>query len=300
MTAVVTGATGFCGAAMLRYLAGRGAEVIGLGRGDFFATDAAQPSATSLAKRFEKTPLDFVFHLAGTSHTPDLIALHQANVLTTVALFAALRMARQTPVVVLAGSAAEYGPVSPGDLPLQESRAEKPSDSYGVSKLIQTRIGHLAASEGHRVVLSRPFNIVGPGMPRRLAMGNFLAQMAAGQSAGHCEVVTANLQASRDFISIGDAVRAWHGLALNEEAQGKVVNVCSGRPVSVQQLVEWMVAAAPFPVTVRTPAAVPGAPGGEMHYGSVARLQHLLGWTPAPLTAETVRSITLQHLSAHA
>jgi GDP-4-dehydro-6-deoxy-D-mannose reductase len=300
MIAVVTGANGFCGRAMVAYLIALGVEVVSLRRADFYPAGsvATRPCAATIAAHLPSQSIDYVFHLVGQTDSSSTPELFVTNVLTATALFEALRATRQNPVVVLTGSAAEYGMITPADLPLYESRPENPVDSYGMSKTIQTRIGQLAIAAGHRVVLSRPFNIVGPGMPSRLALGNFLRQLATRTVTPPCILRTGTLQTSRDFVHIDDAVRAWWELANQPNAQGQIINLCSGLPLRIGQIVEWMVSAVPFPVQVQSTIDENRRNDSPEHFGSPALLRTLLGWAPTPLTADIVGIITRQHLAS--
>lgn len=299
-TAVVTGSGGFCGRALLDFLARRGVCVVALHHADFSSPHSpdAGPSPEGLVRALRGRRIDYVFHLAGTSHTPDARVLGNANVLSTIALFEALRVIGAKPVVVLVGSAAEYGRVAPSDLPLRETAPEQPVDAYGSSKLAQTHLGRLAAAAGYRVVMTRPFNIVGPGMPARLALGNFLRQLTEALPAGRCRIQVGNLAASRDFITVEDAVRAWWELAQLPAACGLAINICSGVPMQLQRVVELLAAAAPIPVEIRPAQTLARPTDIPEHYGCNDRLRDLLGWVPSPLNAATMARLVQRHLES--
>lgn len=299
MIAAVTGIDGFCGQAMSRFLSAQGVDVVGLRRSDFCEPPVSIPNAKGLVRIFERHAVDYVFHLAGTSHAGDKQEVYIANVMTAAVLFEALKTARRRPVVVLVGSAAEYGPVEPDGLPITEQQHENPVDSYGLSKAMQTRLGLLAYDAGHRVVISRPFNIIGAGMPKRLALGSFLAQISSFHGQGPCVLETESLESSRDFVMIDSAVRVWWELARQPKALGAIVNVCTGVPVTMQLIVEWMLSALPFPVSLRKRPGVRTVES-TVNYGSPYRLHSLLGWIPPVVTAESIRSITQEHIQTHA
>ncbi len=79
--------------------------------------------------------------------------------------------------VVLAGSAAELGPVDAADLPVGEDYPADPVDAYGRSKLLATRSG-LAERPPLEVICARIFNVIGPGLPATQAFGAFAARLA--------------------------------------------------------------------------------------------------------------------------
>jgi len=67
---------------------------------------------------------------------------------------------------VIAGSAAEYGPVPAHRLPAGLATPCRPRDPYGLSKWFASAAG-LRAGAPLEVVVARIFNPIGPGSPAR-------------------------------------------------------------------------------------------------------------------------------------
>jgi GDP-4-dehydro-6-deoxy-D-mannose reductase len=83
---------------------------------------------------------DRIFHLAAQSYpTVSLLNPRETmdiNTVGTISVFESLRTVGIKPMVVVACSSAEYGPVTAADLPVRETYP-LPLHSYGVSKVAQ-------------------------------------------------------------------------------------------------------------------------------------------------------------------
>jgi GDP-4-dehydro-6-deoxy-D-mannose reductase len=179
-----------------------------------------------------------VFHLAGRTQANSAQDYYAANVIPAAQLLDGLEGLAERPVVVLMGSAAEYGSVSEADLPASEDQVCQPITDYGASKHAQTMLGLSRAARGWPIVIARLFNPVGPGMPNHLALGGFAERLAANPEI----LEVGDLDVWRDFISVDEAARLVIELALVPEAIGQVVNICSGRAFLLRALAERMVA----------------------------------------------------------
>ncbi len=217
--ALVVGASGFVGRHLAAALAADGVEVTGCGRTagqgpwqQFAALDVRD--AASVRDLLAGTKADVVFWLAGRLRgtEADLVA---DNVTPVANACAALARRKQRPRLVLAGSSAEYGPGTPDAAPFHEDSPCAPTAPYGRSKLAATRHAlDAAAKEGLDVRVVRPSNLLGPGLPEDLAIGSFVAQLAACKRADRPFVVSAGeLTAQRDFLDVEDACRGLVALA---------------------------------------------------------------------------------------
>ena len=173
---------------------------------------------------------DHVIHTAGRTPPAADESLYRGNFWATIRLLNALRALNRPVRVTLAGSAAEFGPVPPADLPVAESYPCNPVEAYGRSKWLATVAG-LAERPPLEVSVARVFNPVGPGLPPTQAFGEFAAQLLA-RSADPLPLVTGNLEARRDFIDVRDVARALVAISLRGQG-GLVYNVGTGtsRPV---------------------------------------------------------------------
>ncbi len=154
---------------------------------------------------------DVVIHTAGKTPPAADEELYRANFWSTSHLLGALRGMRKPMRVVLAGSAAELGPVDPAKLPVAEDYAADPVDAYGRSKLMATRSG-LAERGPLEVVAARIFNVIGPGLPATQAFGAFAARLAK-PGPDPMELPVGSVETRRDFVDVRDVARALIALA---------------------------------------------------------------------------------------
>lgn len=250
---LVTGASGFLGRHVVAALRRRAVVTVALTRRasgpvptdeQICVGDETDPAALRAALS-EARP-DCIFHLAGRPAAESLTDLYRANALYGAALIEAAGTFAHVPVV-LAGSAAEYGPHAAGPELLDESANCRPTSPYGIAKLAQTH--HALAAAGRPLVVARLFNPVGAGMPDYLALGSFARQIAAmGPEGG--TLFTGALDVERDFIDASAVAEALIGLAESPPTTPEVVNVCSGIGTSLRTLLAGLVAASGKRVTV--------------------------------------------------
>lgn len=227
---------------------------------------------------------EFVFHLAGLYGRASPQEVWKVNVGGFVHMRDALRVhaaKSDQPVRVLTvGSAAEIGTVRADELPVDEQAHCAPESAYGRSKL---EVTHLALAEPPagpvQFVVARAFNLVGPGLDRRLALGNLAHQVAAA-GRGECDRVCCGpLDTRRDFVDVRDAVEAYIALVKRGRA-GQIYNVCAGRPYLIGDLLRLMIHIANNPIPVDVDPSRKG--GGDVPeiYGDHTKITRQLGWRP--------------------
>ncbi|MBI1800571.1 MAG: NAD-dependent epimerase/dehydratase family protein [Chloroflexi bacterium] len=248
MNFLVTGGTGFIGAALANYLVAQGHQVraiddlsAGSERG---ALDARVLFTRGDVRDIPKlwsllNGVDCVCHLAARVSVPESVLYpveyNQVNVGGTVSLMAAVRDAG-VKRVVLASSGAIYGEQL--RQPISETAALNPQTPYAVSKLAAEQyvltIGALWKIE---TVILRIFNAYGPGQPlpptHAPVIPRFLKQVITGGSL----VVYGGGHQTRDFVYIDDVVRAMAAAAQKPGLNRVVLNVGSGTETSLNQLI---------------------------------------------------------------
>ncbi len=250
----------------------------------------------SAAAVIEEVRPDAVVHLAGQSSVQqswlDPGGTLRTNVLGIVHLLDAARRAALRPAVLVVGSAEEYGPVSASELPIREDAPLRPASPYAVSKLAQGALALLyGPAGGMRVVLTRTFHHTGPGRGEAFAESSFARQIAEIENGLRPAVIeVGNLDAVRDFSDVRDVVRAY--LMLLEKGEpGQAYNVCSGRGLSIREVLDLLLASSSALVEVRIdqqrlrPADVPA------QVGDPSRLRAATGWQPRIPIAETLRDL---------
>ncbi|MYL85145.1 NAD-dependent epimerase/dehydratase family protein [Desulfovibrio aerotolerans] len=274
--ALITGAGGFIGHHLVDLLHHEGwiVATTGVSEGGPGHHRLAALDADSLRSVVEAVSPDWIFHLAGTtSDSPTT----QYTVNTCFGIHLLQAAARVNAGVLLTGSAAEYGPQH-ANPPSQYGRAVdeccpcQPVSTYGISKYAQSLHG-LAASAGQPVIIVRPFNVLGKGMPEHLALGRFVRQALQLPATGDRCIHTGPLHGVRDFIHVRDCAQALIHLTETKDALGKVVNLCSGTGVSLAHLAECLIAQ--LSPAVRIQEAAPAKPVADVFVGTGAALRQL-------------------------
>ena len=283
--ALVTGAGGFLGQHLLAALAAAGTDVVTAGTrsgGPHHCRIEDVCDRRSWSRIVDDIRPDAVFHLAGSTRADTMADLLRVNAAFAAALIEAVAdsPAREA-VLVLVGSSAEYGAVAAEQLPIRETVVASPDTNYGISKYAQTLLGLAAARRDMKVVIPRPFNIVGPGMPAHLALADFAQQVVSVERGERAPVLSVgNLATSRDFVDVRDAAHLLPALAVTEAAQGGVVNLCSGRPVAMRDLVGHLIAASGLDIRIEVDARRFRPVDTLVSYGSTALLEQLTGRRP--------------------
>lgn len=232
---LITGASGFLGRKLSRWLIEAGAEVHGTSRtaresGEirWYQADANGASLPALVGELRP---DVVFHLAGRmerDRRPELlVSMLETNALPVAALAAALAGVGRGRLVIV-GSAEEYGS-APG--PWRESQPEEPSSPYGLAK--STAAGIVAAAHrtfGVEAVVGRLSVVYGPGQ----RSNQFIPSLVATCLSGQPFAMTRGEQL-RDFIFVDDAIEGLTTLGAGSHF-GRAFNLCTGRSIAVIEL----------------------------------------------------------------
>ena len=232
---LVTGAAGFTGRYVLQALRERGFEAIGAVHGrspgpEEVAFDLEDARAVAAAMRAVQPQA--VVHLAAIAFVAheDVAAIYRVNVVGTRYLLAALADLPQRPeAVLLASSANVYGNAA---LPsIDEAVAPSPANDYAVSKLAME---YLARTWMERlpIVIVRPFNYTGVGQSERFVIPKLVAHFARRAP----EVRLGNIEVAREFNDVRMVADAYARLLQRGEA-GQVYNVCTGRAVSLREVI---------------------------------------------------------------
>jgi GDP-4-dehydro-6-deoxy-D-mannose reductase len=271
--ALVTGGTGFAGPHLLSLLGDAAAPR----RSELDLLDG--PAVSDFVRDLRPTA---VFHLAAQASVrrswEDPGETLRANLDMTLNVLEAVRRAAPDASVLLVGSGEIYG--VPERLPVAEDAPLRPQNPYAVSKAACDLLGcEYADAHGMRVVRTRSFNHAGPGQSDDYVVGTLTRQVADAELAGGEEAVlrVGNLEAARDFTDVRDVVRAY---AAAVELPAGAYNVCSGRSVSVSELVELLGRVARVGVRAEVdPERVRAHEVPEIR-GSSERLQDATGWGP--------------------
>jgi len=274
--ALITGADGFVGRHLTAHLRRSGDEVVAVDR----ECDVTDLEAVRHVMSDNRP--DVIYHLAAMTHVgdswkePALFA--RVNVLGTANVLKATREVLDDALVLLVSSADVYGVVQPDDLPLRESHHPVPVSPYAQSKLEAEQIAFDSfRSEGQRVIVTRPFNHVGPGQSTQFVIPALVERLLDARAGGADEIAVGNLSVRRDFSDVRDVVRAYR-LLVQHGRSGEIYNVASGVDVGLDDLaVELVELVAPGMRLVPDsslfrPVEVP------VMRGDVEKLHYLTGW----------------------
>jgi UDP-glucose 4-epimerase len=248
MKFLVTGGAGFLGAALANRLVEQGHHVRvldDLSAGDQKRLDSRVVFTKGDTRDIPKLwtllkGVDCVYHLAARVSVQESILYpveyNEVNVGGTVSLMTAVRDAR-VKRVVFTSSGAAYGEQQ--EQPVRETAHLRPESPYAVSKMAaEGYVLALGALWGIETVILRVFNAYGPGqsIPPSHApvIPKFLKQILGGGSL----VIYGNGKQSRDFVYISDVVDALVSAAKATSVDRTIINVGSGREVTINALVD--------------------------------------------------------------
>lgn len=237
----VTGAGGFVGAHVLRALARTsGHEIVALTRSPL--RDPPEGVGEIVCDIRDDRPgvydrlnrVDLLVHLAWGG-LPNYLSFHHIDDELTVQLRFLRRMIEEgLPALQVTGTCYEYG-MAYG--PQREDMISAPSNPYGFAKATLLRkLQFLRESIPFRMTWARLFYMHGQGQ----APGSLYPLLRAAAERGDSRFPMSSGEQLRDYLSVEDVADTLARLAINHQDAG-VVNVCSGKPISVRRLVEnWI------------------------------------------------------------
>jgi nucleoside-diphosphate-sugar epimerase len=233
----VTGASGFLGRHVRAALSEAGVEVVAHARAPrpdetggnawtvFDLADAVDDGFDRLGRP------DVVIHLAWGGLPNYLSPRHLDVELPAQQQFLQGLIASGLKRLVAAGTCFEYGMQSGR---LHEELTPQPSNPYGVAKhSLHQRLEALSARMPFDLRWLRLFYLYGPGQAPTSLHAQFRAAVVRGDKT--FDMSPADQQ--RDFMPVEDAAAAIAAVALAPQAP-RLLNVCSGMPVTVLSLVE--------------------------------------------------------------
>lgn len=182
------------------------------------------------------TGMDAVFHLAALIGIPYSYIAPESYVETNVkGTLHILNAARETGVtkVVHTSTSEVYGTAR--HVPMDESHPLQGQSPYSATKIAADMLAEsFYRSFALPVAVCRPFNTYGPRQSARAVIPTILSQSLARRK----KIFLGNIDTSRDFNYISDTVEGFIKVAESEKALGQVINIGSGREISIRKLVE--------------------------------------------------------------
>lgn len=297
MRILVTGGAGFIGTHLSRRLLAGGHDVIVFDNESnstrasvpagarFIHGDVTQPDELDAVFR---DGLDAVCHLAGQVSIirafDNPVGDLRTNTEGTINVVRAC-LAHRVPRLIYASSMTAYGDTDV--IPTPESQPCNPDSYYGITKFAAERYVHATAArpdlDAPLLVTSlRMFSVFGPGQawdnPYQGVLGIFLGRIQRGEPI----TIFGDGEQTRDFVYVDDIVDGWIGALHNPQATaGRIFNLGSGRPLSINELAAKVLAAHGFPPGRYDLRHAPTRPGEQRRVQAAIRLAYeVFGWQP--------------------
>jgi GDP-4-dehydro-6-deoxy-D-mannose reductase len=303
--ALVTGAEGFIGSHLVKFLQGKGWSVIG---SYLHNRDVSFPQLRNV--RFEHCDLrngqrvtqllaeyqpTHIFHMGAqslpTASWADPVTTFESNIMGSLHLFEAARRMKRPPVIVSACSSAEYGNVPASAIPVKEEQPLQPLHPYGISKVCQDLLAREYFLD-YRIpaVNIRLFNTTGPGKTND-APSDFVRQLVRikkGLQAPFIEV--GNLKPRRAFLDVQDTVRGFY-LAAVKGKRGEAYNLCASRTHRIYEVLQTAVRLSRVKAEIRPVARLMRPSDEKIIFGSTRKFQKDTGWTAQNSIEQTLKSM---------
>jgi GDP-4-dehydro-6-deoxy-D-mannose reductase len=308
MRTLVTGANGFAGSYLVDLLVGQGHEVVALVQERDRRGNISQLSSRSeivegdvrdahrMMEILRETRPERLYHLAAVTspvqslHDPRLT--YEVNFQGTLNLLCAWRELKLLGRLLYVSSSHVYGEVRNEDMPLREDIGLRPADPYGASKAA----AELLADQFFRsyllqIVRVRPFNHTGPGQSGEFVCSNLARQIAEINLGLRPPVVkVGNLSVRRDFSDVRDIVRGYY-LLIENGKPGDVYQLCSGHPVSVEELLQVLLDLSPKKIEIQVEESRLRLGEAPAVWGDPTKARQAVSWQREYQMARTMKDL---------
>jgi len=245
---------------------------------------------------------DFIFHLAGqmdhvlslTNPFPDI----EINITGTTVLLDACKRHNPTVRLVYTGTRGQYGPAV--TLPVREDAPTHPKGVHEISRLAAEMIVRVYHEvHGIRASLLRLTNIYGPRAQMkhsRYGVANWFVRLALDDETIK---VFGTGEIKRDFLYVGDCVRALIMSATDERAYGEVMNVGVDVPSNFLELAQTVTHIAEmgrWELAPFTPERAAQEPGD--FYSDISKIYATIGWQPEVMLEDGLQE-TIKYYRAY-
>jgi len=284
---LVTGATGFVGACLVRQLIKNKNKVhiilrqnsniwrirdilkrLNLHRADL--TDSGQ-----VKKIVKKIKPQVIYHLATYGAYPfqkDPKKIFQTNVLGTLNLLNAC-LEVDFDIFINTGSSSEYGNKSK---PMSEKDLLEPNTYYSLAKASQTLLcQHLAREDNLPIITLRLFSVYGP-----YEESTRLVPTLINNCLNDKDLSLAWPKTARDFIFVDDVIAAYLKATRLPKLAGHIFNIGTGQQSSLEDIVSVVVKITRAKVKQNW-GAIPGRPFDTNTWlANISKAKKMLNWQP--------------------
>ncbi|MFZ0821204.1 MAG: GDP-mannose 4,6-dehydratase [Candidatus Acidiferrales bacterium] len=303
--AFVTGAEGFIGSYLVKFLHTKGWKVIG---GYLQGGAGARRSSPNLQfmkcdlrngqrilRLFQEYKPTHVFHL-GAKSVPidswaDPVGTFESNILGSLNLLEAARHMKRPPVVVSACSGAEYGHVPEWAVPVTEDHPLRPLHPYGISKVCLDLLAReYFVNYKIPTVNLRLFNTIGPGKTND-APSDFVRQLIRIKKGLQSPVIEAgNLNRRRAFLDVNDTVRGFYLAALRGK-RGEAYNLCAARTHGIGEVLRTAIRLSRVKAKILVVPRLMRSSDEKIIFGSTEKFRRDTGWKPRVSLQQTLSSM---------
>ena len=304
-TALVTGAEGFIGSHMVKFLASEGWNVIGgyrlhssnsfpkMKNVKFVQCDLT--NGQSVERLFQKYEPTHVFHLGAQSlptvSWADPVGTFESNIMGSLHLFEAIRHQKRRPIVVSACSSAEYGNVPPTAIPVKEEHPLRPLHPYGISKVCLDLLAREYFLDYQVPAVNlRLFNTTGPEKTND-APSDFVRQLVRIKKGLQKPVLeVGNLKPRRAFLDVKDAVRGFYVAAIKGR-RGEAYNLCAANTHTIGEVLHFAIDLSGLKVEIRQVARLMRPSDEPIIFGNTKKIRKDTGWRPMLSIKKTLASM---------
>ena len=304
-TALVTGAEGFIGSNMVKFLQAKGWKVVGTYRPHDSNSFPKLPNLEFVqcdlrnGQRVEQVVHQcqptHIFHLGAQSlptvSWADPVFTFESNIMGSLHLFEAVRYMKKRPVVVSACSSAEYGNVPASSIPVTEEYPPTPLHPYGISKLCLDLLAReYHADYGVPAMNIRLFNTTGPGKTND-APSDFVRRIIRIKKGLQPPVLeVGNLKPRRAFLDVQDTVRGFYAAAMKGK-RGEAYNLCAPKTYEIGELLQMAIRLSGVKAEVRAAQSLMRPSDEKIIFGSTDKIRKDTGWKPTRTIEQTLTSM---------
>lgn len=314
MKVLITGITGMVGSHLAEYILANhpGIEVHGLMRwrspldnirgvqSQINLLYAELRDLNSVVALLRKIRPEWIFHLAAQSYVTTSFdapadTIH-TNVIGTLNLLDAVRIAGLDPKIHICSSSEVYGQVTEAEVPIRETNPFRPASPYAVSKVGEDMIAlQYFLSYGIRTIRTRMFTHTGPRRGDIFVESAFAKQIAeieAGLRPNPMKV--GNLNSVRTFADVRDAVRAYW-LLLDKCPAGEVYNIGGNRTMTIGEMLGMLKNMARCRIEYEVDPALMRPSDVTLQVPDTSKFQAATGWMPTIPFENTLHDLLEYH-----
>jgi len=303
----ITGISGFIGSHLARKLAEDGIEVFGIYNDptELYRLEDIRDKISiekidirneaKVHNSIKESCPERIYHLAAQSFPtvswdePTLTMDTNADGIINV--FEAVKTLDLDCRILVACSSAEYGFVTPDEVPVSEDHPLKPLHPYGVSKVAQDFLAYQYHQNfGMDTVRVRIFNTTGPSKTNDVAsdFSHQIVEIEKGLKEN--SLMHGNLESERDITDVRDMVEAFEAL-MERGHKGEVYNACSTKVVKIQRVLDILLENSKVPINAGQDPARMRPSDEPIIMGDNTRIREHTGWGPKISIEQTLRDM---------